>query len=179
MIQIAGSNTCVLGTRYKVVSGNGTNLNNIDPCTISVTVTDLKLYLCRAHVTNAYVSRSISQTIALKQWCPYRTSLSQGTSNTILAPMKQNRRITHIIIAFTQNSQNPFKSTPTDFSSGFTINADDETNTTTDGMSLINNVSITIGGVTYPQAVCNLSSNVSTLTLFVATAPFASNTNDQ
>ena len=54
--------------------------------------------------------------------------------------MKQNRRITHIIIAFTQNSQNPFKSTPTDFSSGFTINGNNETNITTDGMSLINNV---------------------------------------
>ena len=125
VIQIAGINACGIraivadptqnppvvgataGTPYKVVSGNGTNLNNIDPCTISVTVTDLKLCLCRAHVTNAYVPRSISQTTALKQWCPYRTSLSQGTSNTILASMKQNRRITHILIAFTQNSQNP------------------------------------------------------------------------
>ena len=93
--------------------------------------------------------------------------------------MKQNRRITHIIIAFTQNSQNPFKSTPTDFSSGFIINADAETNITTDGMSLINNVSITIGGVTYPQAVYSLSSNVSSATPFVVTAPLTSNTNDQ
>ena len=46
-------------------------------------------------------------------------------------------------------------------------------------MSLINNVSITIGGVTYPQAVYNLSSNVSTPTPFIVTAPLASNTNDQ
>ena len=102
----------------------------------------------------------MSQTMASKQWCPYRTSLSQGTSNTILAPMKQNRRITHVIIAFTQNSQNPFKSTPTDFSNNFTINGNTESNITTDGMSLISNVSITIGSVTYPQAVYNLSSNV-------------------
>ena len=50
---------------------------------------------------------------------------------------------------------------------------------TTDGMSLLNNVSITIGGVTYPQAVYNLSSNVSTLTPFVVIAPLTSNTNDQ
>ena len=105
--------------------------------------------------------------------------LSTGTSNTILAPMKQNRRITHIIIAFTQNSQNPFKSTPTDFSSGFIINADAETNITTYGMSLINNVSITIGGVTYPQAVYNLSSSVSSAIPFVVTTALASNTNDQ
>ena len=71
MINIAGFNACGIpainnganppvittpaGTPYKLVSGNGTNLNNIDPCTISVTVTDLKLYICRAHVANAYV----------------------------------------------------------------------------------------------------------------------------
>ena len=114
LIQIAGSNACTIseitgtnpvpaGESYSVVVNNGTNSSNaFKPCTITVYVTDLKLYLCRAHVTNAYVPRSITQTIALKQWCPYRYSLSQGTSNTILALMKQNRRITHIIIAFTQ-----------------------------------------------------------------------------
>ena len=59
------------------------------------------------------------------------------------------------------------------------MNGNNETNITTDGMSLINNVSITIGGVTYTQAVYNLSSNVSTLTPFVVTAPLTSNTNDQ
>ena len=93
--------------------------------------------------------------------------------------MKPNRRITHIIITFTQNLQTPFKSTTTDFSSGFTINGYTESNIITDDMSLINNVSITIGGVTLPQAVYNLSSNVSTLTPFVVTAPLTSNNNDQ
>jgi hypothetical protein len=92
--------------------------------------------------------------------------------------MKQNRRITHIIIAFTSNLQTPFKSTPTDFSSGFTINGNNETNIMTDGMSLIQNVSITIGGVTYPQAVYNLSSNVLNATPY-AVQVNASNTNDQ
>ena len=144
----------------------------------------MKLYLCRAHVTNAYVPRSITQTIALKQRCPYRYSLSSGTSNTILAPMKQNRRITHIIIAFTQNLQTPFKSAPTDFSSGFTIAGFDaahvngEANITNDGMCLIQNVSTTIGGVPYPQAVYNLSSNVLNGTTYTAQGN-ASNTNDQ
>ena len=45
-------------------------------------------------------------------------------------------------------------------------------------MSLIQNVSITIGGTTYPQAVYNLSSNVST-TKYTAGATSSSNTNDQ
>ena len=176
LIQIAGSSACTIpaiaaaggnpavaaGTTYTVVSGNGPAATYA-PCTITVTVTDLKLYICRAHVTNAYVPRSISQTIALKQWCTYKNNLSTGTSNTILAPMKQNRRITHIIIAFTQNAQTPFKSSPTDFSSGFimSVNANlhSESNIINDGMTLIKNVSITIGGVTYPQAIYNLSSN--------------------
>ena len=171
LIQIAGSSACQIpaittgtpvpvGKTYTIVNNNGTNATNaFGPCTITVSVVDFKLYLCRAHVTNAYVPRSITQTIALKQWCPYRYSLSAGTSNTILAPMKQNRRITHIIIAFTQNAQTPFKSSPTDFSSGFTEAFLEEENITTDGMSLIQNVSITIGGVTHPRAVYNLTSN--------------------
>ena len=46
-------------------------------------------------------------------------------------------------------------------------------------MSLINKVSIAIDGVTYPQAVYNLSSNVSSATPFVVTIPLSSNTNDQ
>ena len=83
LIQIAGSNACGIlainanpggnppvvgvaaGTPYNVISGNGSNAA-IPACTISVTVTDLKLYLCRAHVTNAYVPRSITQTMVLK-----------------------------------------------------------------------------------------------------------------
>ena len=94
IIQMAGSNACGIpiinadpganppvigvpaGTTYKLISGNGTAAT-YPACSITVTVTDFKLYLCRAHVTNAYVPRSITQTIALKQWCPYRYSLSQ------------------------------------------------------------------------------------------------------
>ena len=178
LIQIAGSNVCTLvnGQNYIVTKSNAADA--LRACSITVGVTDLRLYLCRAHVTNAYVPRSITQTIALKQWSPYRYQLTAGQSNTILAPMKQNRRITHIIIAFTSNLQTPFKSTPTDFSSGFTINGNNETNIMTDGMSLIQNVSITIGGVTYPQAVYNLSSNVLNATPY-AVQVNASNTNDQ
>ena len=47
------------GVNYAVVNNNGSNLPNaFKPCTITVSVTDLKLYLCRAHVTNAHVPRS-------------------------------------------------------------------------------------------------------------------------
>ena len=45
-------------------------------------------------------------------------------------------------------------------------------------MSLTQNVSITFGGATYPQAVYNLSSNVSNATHYAAQGN-ASNTNDQ
>ena len=89
----------------------------------------------------------------------------------------KNRRIAHIIIAFTSNTQTPLKSTPTDFSSGFTLNAINEVNIANDGLSLIQNVSITIGGVTYPQTVYSLSSNVSS-TGSTALMP-KSNTDDQ
>ena len=169
LIQIAGSNACSIGgpgvgQAYAIT----TKSTGFTKCTINVSVQDMRLYLCRAHVTNTFVPRSVSQTIALKQFHPFITQLSlNGTTNTITAPMVADRRITHIIVAFLANQGTTFKSSPTDITSGFVINGTGETANTADGQSLIQSVSVTFGGITYPQAVYNLKSDA-----------VASNTND-
>ena len=99
LIQIAGSSACTIanGQTYDIT----TKSTGFTKCTINCSVQDMKLYLCRAHVTNTFVPRSVTQTVTLKQFHPFLTQLStNGTSNTITAPMVADRRISHIIVAF-------------------------------------------------------------------------------
>ena len=127
------------------------------PCAINVAITDLRIYLCRARVSPDYIPRGPkgNSTVYLKQFAPCVQNLALGGGqNTIIAPFPPNRRITHIAIAFLSNigTQNVGKYTPTDFSSGFTSASPDVKNST-DVQSLLNQVTITIDGVTYPQAI--------------------------
>ena len=113
LIQITGSSSCTIanGQAYgiKTLSSGPTK------CTINCNITDIKLYLCRAHVTNIFVPRSVTQTITLKQFHPFITQLSNtGSSNTISVPMVADRRISHIIIGFMVAPLTKFKSSPTD-----------------------------------------------------------------
>jgi len=143
-----------------------TTLPNAPKCLINVSVQDMKMYICRAHVTSSYVPRSISQTIFLKQFYPFITQLP-NSSNTITAPMEPTRRVTHIAVCFIAGTPaNNFHYSPTDFSSGFTSligpfaqGAATELKNTGDMQSQIQQVSVTYGGITYPQAVYNLTNN--------------------
>ena len=54
-----------------------------------------------------------------------------------------------------------FKYSPCDLSSGFVIATNTETKNIADGQSLIQNVSITFAGQTYPQAIYNLQTSTS------------------
>ena len=160
LIMLAGSNVDFAGNAYTVVAYNGSTPT---ARTINVNVTDMKLYLCRGHISSEYVPRGVTQYIRLKQFSPYYYQLQiNGSQNTIVAPLKTGRRITHIAIAFLANPRTNWKSSPTDFSSGFAINnapvagQSYELKNTTDGLSLIQNVSVTYSGATLPQAVYNL-----------------------
>ena len=126
LIQIAGSPVCSIGDGSTYAVTTYSSIPTTAKSIINVTMKDLKLYICRAHVTNAYVPRSISQTIYLKQFSPFLVQLSPGTNNTITAPMESTRRITHIAIAFLCNSGTNFKYSPCDFSSGFSVDKNNQ-----------------------------------------------------
>ena len=180
LIMIAGTNIDFNGVPYTVKPyGDPNYLANQ---TININVTDMKLYLCRGHIASEYVPRDKPQYIRLKQFSPYWCQLNaNGSQNTIVAPLKTGRRITHVAIAFLTNPRVNWKSSPTDFSSGFSVVApvppaligvpaagqSFETKNTTDGMSLIQNVSMTYCGSTLPQAVYSLQADT-----------VSSNTND-
>ena len=160
IIQIAGSNSCTVtnGIDYTVVN----SAPAASPCQIQVNITDFRLHLCRAHVTSSHIPRSISQTIFMKQFCPYVTQLANG-NNTIVAPMKSNRRITDIVVAFfVSNPTDKFKSTPSDFSCSFSKDTTTESKNTTDVISQLSNVSLQYGGFTLPQVSYNLQTSTST-----------------
>ena len=82
--------------------------------------------------------------------------MSTGTSNNFTFSFKEGRRISHIAIAFVNNTGTTFKYTPTDFSSGFTIGTTAETQNTTDGESNLSKLSVLYGGNMYPMSPYNL-----------------------
>jgi len=173
LIQIAGSEQVNLtAVAYNAGTGvlaipastkaftvtTGTNPSPLTANTINVNITDLKLYICRAHVSSSYVPRGITSTVYMKGFCPYYNQLT-SPNTTILAPFKQDRRITHIAIAFVTGKGNPFKYSPTDFSKQFqsVTGGYTEVQNTADVQSSIQQVTISIGGVQYPQSTYNLT----------------------
>jgi len=109
----------------------------------------------------------------LKRFAPFQQQIPAGeTNNTITVPFPENRHITHIVCAFLVNAASPFKSSPTDFHKGFSIAGNVEAMNTNDPMSLLKTISVTIGGVTLPQAQYNLQNQLS------SAGVITSNTND-
>ena len=168
LIQIAGSNTCTIpaigplipaGTNFRITTLANPTGANMGACAINVNVQDIKMYICRAHVNNTHVPRSMSLTYYTKGIVTYCTQYNNNANQlNFNAPMvtPKGRRLTHIAICFVTNPGTQFKSSPTDLSSGFT-NAVPEVVNTTDMQSLIQLVSITYGGYTLPQAQYNLT----------------------
>ena len=160
LIQIAGSNTCTIanGAPYTV-----TNLNSgFAACSINVGITDMRLYLSRAHSLS--IPRSVKLPYHLKQYSTYWAPLSNGTNNTFSFNFKDGRRISHIILAFVNASGTAFKYSPTDFSSGFTINGNAEQRVTNDGMTNLNKIQLTFGNTIYPLTPYNLDSTTTSNT---------------
>jgi len=177
IICVAGSNACAIpaiegppavaaGVNYTVTNKNA----GFAPCTINVSVNDLRLYICRAHVTSNYIPRSIKNTLFLKKFASFRQPLTAGNSQTITVPFPENRHITHIICAFLTNLGEQSKSAPTDFCKGFSIAANAETLNTTDAMSLLTTINVTIGGITYPQSAYNTNDTSGSTAAFVSGA---------
>ena len=157
LIQIAGSNTCTLanGQAYDITNLSG----GFSKCTINVSVTDFKLYIARAFSLS--IPRNITQTYHLKQYSTFSAPLSVGgTLNNFTFSFKDNRRITHIIVAFFNARGTTFKSSPTDFSSSFAINGNGEQQITNDGMTNLKKLTINFGGHIYPTSTYNLENSV-------------------
>ena len=166
IIGIAGSNTCAIPAIVgppAVAAGVAYTFSNaastFKPCSINICVTDMKLYLARAHVLS--IPRNIKHTYHLKQFSTYWSSLANpGNNNNFSFSFKENRRISHIAIAFvnTSGSGTTFgKYSPTDFSSGFSITGDTETKNTTDALSNISKLVVNFCGNIYPICLIIIS----------------------
>ena len=157
IVNIAGSNTrgiaaivgppaVAAGQAYTITN----NYSGFTKCTINLSITDMKLYLCRGHLTKMFIPRNRTLTYYMKQFSPVLAQITATSSTRITDSLISECRMTHIIIAFL-NNKTDYKYSPTDFSSGFTIAGDTETKNTTDPLSLIKNVRITFANNTYPQ----------------------------
>ena len=156
LIQIAGSPYFRLGAAgadsvYTVKNTNANFANN----SINVSITSLNLRLCRVYQS------SVPQSIQyhLKQ---YHISNSQINSSQMSIPFSAqvDKRVSHIIIGFVNNRNIPFKSTITDFSCNFALNAADnkvESAITDDATSLLKSMSVTFAGYIYPTVPYELS----------------------
>ena len=150
LIQIAGSNATVLGDAYSLTTlASGFAAN-----TINVSITDFKLYIARAHVLS--VPRSLKLTYHLKQFSTFYAPLTAGTNNNFNFTFKENRRISHIVVAFVNATGLSFKYSPSDFSSSYTILNNLETRITGDGMTNIKKIMLNFGGNIYPYTPYNL-----------------------
>ena len=150
LIQIAGSNETVLGNAYSLTTlASGFAAN-----TINVSITDFKLYIARAHVLS--VPRSLKLTYHLKQFSTFYAPLTAGTNNNFNFTFKENRRISHIVVAFVNATGLSFKYSPSDFSSSYTIINNLETRITGDGMTNIKKIMLNCGGNIYPYTPYNL-----------------------
>jgi len=125
LIQIVGSNissfpvapaTPTNFTIGKLTSANSNagSLNNI-----SVGIVDMNLWLYQVHMPNVV---GIPKEIYIKQFTSTLHAITQGTHDEFVFDCKKNRRITHIACAFVQK-KGSIKTSPTDFSSGYYIGA--------------------------------------------------------
>ena len=93
LILIAGSNTCGIpairgppafaaGSDYVLTTSSSV----FGKCSINVAITDMKIYLCRAHVST--IPRGLSHTYRLKQFSTFYAPLSAGTTNNFTFTFK-------------------------------------------------------------------------------------------
>ena len=104
MIQIAGSNACSLtnGQAYTLTTNSSTTAGGnggLGKCSINVSILDMRMYICKAYVSNSHIPRSISVTHYTKAFNGFNMPLS-NTSNTFTVPMDNRFRISHIVVAF-------------------------------------------------------------------------------
>ena len=124
ILQIAGRNVCCLPTatptnfsigKLTSATSNAGTINNI-----SVGVFDMNMWVYRYHLPNAV---SVVKEIGIKQWTSVLHAIVQGTRDEFNIDFKRIRQITHIACAFVQK-KGTLKTSPTDFSSGYYIGAD-------------------------------------------------------
>ena len=163
LIGIAGSTVPAGQTNPYVLTNTQTPTK---PYSINVLVTDFKLYMCRGHLTNVNVPRSLTCTYYMKKFSVFTSQILNSGGN-IVGNLKSGNRMTHIAIGFFINPNNTFKSSPTDLSCGFS-SFDSGTGATfiesknsTDAISLIKKISINFGGFTYPQESLTLNTDSS------------------
>ena len=94
IVNIAGSNTCGIaaiagppavpaGTAYTITN----KYTNFGKCTINVSITDMKLYLCRGHLTKMFIPRNRSLTYHIKQTYPVLAQITATSSTGITASL--------------------------------------------------------------------------------------------
>ena len=148
LICIAGSNK-VLGGEGNV--GGGDYAITTFPCSggssdldgktniINVAVTDMRLFLCMAHLAEESIPRSM--TVYMKQFSPFVRPLLAGNNNSFTVDLKDYRRMSHIAICFVNKSNESFHQSPCDFTSGFSSLDNTGTLTTTETYSYKNQIS--------------------------------------
>ena len=93
LIQIAGSPACSLtgGSTYNTNMAS----SNFTACSINVSISDMRLYIARAHSLS--IPKSIPLTYHLKQFSNSLSPLSNGTTNNITVNFKDGREL-HILL---------------------------------------------------------------------------------